>query len=195
MVWPSRFLAVPTGYLRPDGSIRASAKASPGQIRDYMASLPAVYQQLCDGAGPAQFEAMRSSPDPQLRSVGDAYYHLFSQAGIDHRIEADYLTGSELVVTRGRHRVEAAKQLGLPYLPVHVRAPDDRTMDAIADRYDAEVAANAPRVVEAQRRLEAEQSGRQTEQPYRLSRTMTRESTRGPDSPDRSRSNPGRANR
>src|SRR4051812_18094699 len=111
--WGTRFLAVPTNHLREHEPVAGSPKATLEQLRAYMACLPAVYDRLRNGAGQQDFRMMRTSANPQARAVGDAYHHLFSPAGVDHRLEAEIMEGKGLVVTRGRHRVEAARQLGL----------------------------------------------------------------------------------
>lgn len=154
MVWRKRFLAVPTEQLKQDDQVMPSSKASPEQMRAYMAQVPAVYGKLGEGARAEEFHAMRNSPDAQTRAVGDAYHHLFSPDGVDHRIEAEVVDGKGLVVARGHHRVEAAREIGLPYVPVHVRAEDDRTLEAATRDYEAAVETVAPDVVRAQRELD-----------------------------------------
>lgn len=155
MVWASRFTAVPTSELRQDGSLDPSAKATREQIRGYMRNVPAVYSRLRSGAAEAGFEAMRTGADPQELEIGDTYYHLFSSRGYEHRIEADYIDGQGLVVQRGRHRVEAARELGVGYLPVHVRAADQRTLDEVAGRAEERVEAISPGTARVQRALDA----------------------------------------
>lgn len=156
MVWRTRFLAVPTSQLKQDEQVMPSSKASPEQLRSYMTQVLSVYGKLGQGATAEDFLRMHISPDAQIRAVGDAYYHLFSPAGTDHRLEAEVVDGKGLVVTRGRHRVEAARELGLPYVPVHVRAPDDRTMYVVTNTFEAALSESAPSIVHAQRSLDAE---------------------------------------
>ena len=134
MVWASRFTAVPMSELKQDGPLDPSAKATREQMRGYMRNVPVVYDRLRSGATEADFEAMRASADAQRREIGDAYYHLFSPSGYNHRIEADYIDGQGLVVQRGRHRVEAARELGINYLPVHIRAEDQQTLNMMTGR-------------------------------------------------------------
>lgn len=154
MAWRTRFLAVPTGQLKQDDQVTPSSKASPEQMRAYMAQVPAIYEKFGAGAHAGDFRIMRNSPDAQTRAVGDAYHHLFSPDGVDHRIEAEIVDGKGLAVARGRHRIEAARELGLPYVPVHVRAKDDRTLEAATLDYEAAVESAAPYVVRAQRELD-----------------------------------------
>lgn len=156
MSWSTRFLAVPTGQLRQYEQVASSPKGTPEHIRAYMSQLPAVYGKLSEGARAEDFRQMRTSPNANTRAVGDAYHHLFSPAGVDHRLEAEVVDGKGLVVTRGRHRVEAARELGLPYVPVHVRAVDDRTLDDSTRSFEAELQPTAPGVVRAQRQLDGE---------------------------------------
>lgn len=149
-------MAVPTGQLRQDEQVTASAKATPEQMRGYMSQVPAVYDRIGAGARAQDFQRMRASGDPQTRAVGDAYHHLFSPAGVDHRLEAELIEGKGLVVTRGRHRVEAAREVGVPYVPVHVRAADERALDAATRGFEDQLQPIAPDAVSAQRRLNAE---------------------------------------
>lgn len=156
MTWTTRFMAVPTGQLKQDEKVELSAKATPQQMRAYMSQVSAVYDRLRAGAGAEDFQRMRASGDPQTRAVGDAYHHLFSPAGADHRLEAEIVEGKGLVVTRGRHRIDAAREIGLAYVPVHVRAADERTLDAATRRFEDQVGSTAPGAVVAQRQLNAE---------------------------------------
>lgn len=102
-------------------------------MRGYTRYVPAVYDQFRGGATEADFEAMRTSADPQQREIGNAYHHLFSPSGYSDRIEAEYVDGQGLVVQRGRHRVEEARELGIDYLPVHVRAENHRTLNTVVE--------------------------------------------------------------
>lgn len=201
MAWPTRFLAVPPGHLTQDEQVAPSSKASPEQMRAYMAQIPAVYDKLGAGARLEDFRRMRTSPDAQTRAVGDAYHHLFSPAGIDHRLEAEVVDGKGLVVTRGRHRVEAARELGLPYVPVHVRAADDRTLTASTRSFEADLESTAPNVVRAQRELDGEHQAANAqrqrsesrvpvspERMDRASRAMNTADDRSPSGPTRDRS-------
>jgi hypothetical protein len=191
-------LAVPIGQLQQDDSVTPSPKATDTQMRAYMAEVPAVYEKLAAGATAADFQKMRTGSDARTRAVGDTYHHLFSPAGIDHRIEADQIEGRGLVVTRGRHRVEAARELGLPYLPVHVRAADDRILDASTRKFEATLGTTNPNVVRAQRNLDVEHRAaraereRTTSQPSVNHEPMDRaaRSVRAPG--ERSRSGPTR---
>ena len=156
MTWASRFVAVPTSRLRQDQDVMGSPKASAEQLRAYMAPVPEVYRRLGEGTSREQFQSMRRSSDPQAKAVGDTYQHLFSPAGLDHRLEAEHVDGKGLVVTRGHHRIEAAQALGIPYVPVHVRAADDRTLDQMVRSFEADLSEMTPQVVELQRRLDRE---------------------------------------
>lgn len=154
MAWARRFTAVPASELVQDGPLDLSAKTRREQMRRYMRNVPAVYDQLRAGATEADLQAIRASADPQKREIGDAYYHLFSPSGHDHRIEADYVGGQGFVVQRGRHRVEAARELGIDYLPVHVRAADQRTLNTVAERAEKRVEAISPGTADVQRTLD-----------------------------------------
>jgi hypothetical protein len=156
VTWPSRFLAAPVSALTlGDEVLMPTAKASQEDLRRYVASVPAVHDRLAAGFTEADFRAMRTSPLTQEeRAIGETYVHLYSPAGRDSRIEAEFRNGVGLVVTRGRHRYEAAKELGLPFLPVHVRAADQQTLDRIGVQLESEICQIAPEVVEQHRALD-----------------------------------------
>lgn len=149
-------MAVPTGQLKQDERVTASAKATPEQMRSFMSQVPAVYNRLSAGASAEDFQRMRASGDPQTRAVGDVYYHLFSPAGLDHRLEAELVEGKGLVVTRGRHRIEAAREIGLAYVPVHVRAADEQTLNAATRSFEDQLQPSASAVAAVQRQLDAD---------------------------------------
>jgi hypothetical protein len=171
VAWPTRLVAVPTEQLKQGEQLAPSAKATSAQMRSYMAIVPVVYDRIGAGARAEDFQRMRASRDPRSRAMGEAYHHLFSTAGVDHRLEAEVVEGKGLVVTRGRHRVEAAREIGLPYLPVHVRAADDRILDAATQSIEEHLRRAAPEVVIAHRELDAE---------HRASRPATAERTGSP---------------
>ncbi|WP_152683785.1 ParB N-terminal domain-containing protein [Pseudarthrobacter siccitolerans] len=149
-------MAVPTERLQQGEPVAISPKATFEQLKAFMAQLPAVYDQIRDGARTDDFRQMRHSHDAQTQAIGNAYYHLFAPEGIDHRLEAEVVEGRDLIVTRGRHRVEAALELGLPYVPVHVRAADDRALNTFTRTFEETLEPTAQGVVYAQRELDAE---------------------------------------
>lgn len=153
-IWPTQFVAVPTSQLVQDGQLRPSNKATPDEMRGYVQAIPQVYARLGSGSTSGEMMALRSSQSLEERAVGETYFHVFSPEGLDHRIEAEYVRGMGVVVTRGRHRVEAAQHLGVSHLPVHVRAPDLPTLDALARSCEIEVTRSAPRDVQVQRQLD-----------------------------------------
>ena len=183
MPWARRFVAVPTQELRLDDPVTASQKADAHQIRNYMLRVPDVFARLRAGASDADFAALRrDTADSHNREIGEAYLHLFSPEGRSHRIEADYTEERGLVVQRGHHRVEAASGLGLGYLPVHVRAADQQTLDRLSQRYEERIAISDPNTVRAMGALDqAHRSERDN-----VARLSGPDLSRGRD-PDRSR--------
>lgn len=149
-------MAVPTGQLKQDEKVVPSVKATPEQMRAYMSPVPVVYDRIRAGARTEDFQRMRISDDPSTRDVGAAYHYLFSPDGRDHRIEAEIVEGKGLVVTRGRHRVEAAREIGLPYIPVHVRAADERTLESATRNFEDQLQLVAPDAVRVQQQLDNE---------------------------------------
>ena len=128
MSWPTCFLAVPTPQLKQDGRLAPTGKATGSQLGAYVQAIPHVYARLGQGASADEMLALRASPSAEDRALGESYFHLFSPDGRAHRIEAEYLPEVGLVVTRGRHRVDAARRAGIDHVPVHLRAPDVSTL-------------------------------------------------------------------
>lgn len=155
MTWRTRFVAVPVGLLVQDELIAPSPKATNAQMRAYMAPVPEVYRRLATGIRPENFQRMRASSEPGLRAVGDTFHYLFSPAGTDHRLEAEFQEGKGLVVTRGRHRLEAARELALPYLPVHIRAIDQQTLDAVCRGIESTPGLANSRITQIQQELDS----------------------------------------
>jgi len=144
MAWTRDRFNVPPELLGQDGPVLSTEKASSDQLRDYMRQVPKVYDLLRSGATPADFAALRRARDPRDRAVGECHLRLFAESGRDHRIEAELAPDGTLVVTRGRHRVEAARELGLTELPVEVRAPDTAARDAFAATLPEPAQASTP---------------------------------------------------
>lgn len=155
MTWPTRFVAVPTSQLVQDLQLSPTDKATQAQLREYVRAVPGVYARLEQGATPTQMLALRSSPSSIDRARGESYFHMFSPAGYEHRIEAEYIQGVGVVVTRGRHRVDVAQHEGLTHLPVHLRAPDESILGRLAITYEQQVSLLCPADVETHRQLEA----------------------------------------
>jgi len=132
MSWPSAFLMVPVSAIRLSEPLSPSPKASAEQLRTYMRNVPEVYQRLNSGYSAADFARMRESPlNERERRIADTYRHLYADTPGSERLEAEFVEGSGLSMTRGRHRLEAAREVGLTHLPVHVRAPDLQTLDRV----------------------------------------------------------------
>lgn len=151
MSWPTCFLAVPTPQLKQDGRLAPTGKATGSQLGAYVQAIPHVYARLGQGASADEMLALRASPSAEDRALGESYFHLFSPDGRAHRIEAEYLPEVGLVVTRGRHRVDAARRAGIDHVPVHLRAPDASTLESLAQRCEAEVGRAFPQDVHTQR--------------------------------------------
>lgn len=183
MVWPRRFVAVPTRMLEQDDAPSRSAKSTEEQLRGFVAPVPLIYEKLRAGATEVDFARMRRSQDSDERAAGDAYHYLFSPLGRDGRIEAEWQDG-RLVVQRGRHRVEAARVLGVEVLPVHVRAQDERRMSEATDRPERQVEAALPGTASVHRQLDASHRSRDAAR-GRDNQPAPRDTTRGDNSATR----------
>ncbi|PPI18910.1 hypothetical protein C5D04_00450 [Rathayibacter sp. AY1D2] len=156
MTWPSRFLAVPTSAMTLGGErLAPTDKATQQQLSAYVAAVPEVHRRLAAGFTEADFRQMSAAPlTEQERVIGDAYTRMYSVLGRESRLEAEFQDGVGLVVTRGRHRFSAAEESGAPFLPVHVRAADQKTLDRISAQLESEMNRVAPEVVDQQRSLD-----------------------------------------
>ena len=119
-------------------------KATEAQLASYARNVTEIYRKLAAGLTPEELEGMRlTGASPQERELGETFHQLFSEGGRDGRIEAEYVDG-HLIVKRGRHRVLAAQEGGVPVLPVHVLAHDETTMSVLSARIEREVAESSP---------------------------------------------------
>jgi hypothetical protein len=158
VAWVDRFLPVRTTTLEVNGPVAQTEKATDQQLVSYVRNVSEVYRRLAAGVTPEQFEVMRrTAASPAERELGETFHQLFSDRGRDGRIEAEFVDG-RLVVQRGRHRVLAAQQSGVPVLPVHVRAQDTTTMVELSTRIERELAVSNPETLAQHRALVFEQA-------------------------------------
>ena len=75
------------------------------------ANVPAVYERIAAGYSDREFLGLQFSLDPQERSMGDTYNHLFRVSPSSASFAAAY-DGKDLVVVKGNHRIRAAQQVG-----------------------------------------------------------------------------------
>lgn len=142
-MWPRRFLAVPTSALLTDPATgQTSPKGySQQELREMAATVPAIYDRLGAGATAQDLVDLRQSPDPKDRQLAATYSQLFQDSPSSHPLRASY-DGADLVVDNGNHRVNAARDIGVPVLPVWVSAPTEaelaRVEDACNRRIDRE---------------------------------------------------------
>jgi hypothetical protein len=139
--WPRACLAVPTRLLQVDSQyVSATPKATPQQLQQWMGSVPQLYRLQADGLNDADFRRFVDTPrNEQERMLGETYRHLFSTSPSAQPLRADFVEGRGLVVESGQHRVLAAKEAGVPVVPVHVAAPDWPQLEKLRDTLGAEV--------------------------------------------------------
>lgn len=159
MSWPARFLPVPVDRLTIDPSVTAdSIKASAADMRSWMAAVPEVYRMLENGYRDVDFYRMSTSPiNDHAREVGEAYRHLWSDSPSAQPLRAEFVDGVGLQVVKGQHRALAARAEGVPFVPVHVSAPEQVTLDRISNQMESEVAALDPQAVAIHRTYDAHQ--------------------------------------
>lgn len=146
----SRMLPVPPEYLKVDPEIAEdSPKYGKREIQEFAATVPLVYEELSRGSTDEQLLAMRSSSDPHEHALGTTYSKMFRSKEPLDAIRATYDNG-HLVVDAGNHRVRAARELGLPAVPVLVQARDEALLDGV----DRQMSSDRPAERDAHRRLD-----------------------------------------
>lgn len=156
VAWPSQFLAIPVAALDIAEPIQPSPKATPEQLRAIMRNVPEIYNRLASGLTPTDFQRMGTSPlNQREQEIAETYKHLYSTSNHAERLEAEFVDGQGIIVTKGRHRVDAARQIGLPYVPVHLRARDQETLARLSSRMEAEVSSMQPTAVDAHRTIDS----------------------------------------
>jgi hypothetical protein len=129
-------------------------------MQRWMSSVPEIYSRLSSGTTDSEFRQMYEHPQNEHEAcLGQTYQRLFRSSDVDQAIQADWVDGKGLEVQAGRHRVAVAQELGVPFLPVHVAAPDPATLYRIRATCEDEVCRLQPdmaHVVEVQRRLDAD---------------------------------------
>jgi hypothetical protein len=130
--WTSRFLPVPTHLLQFDQPTRSTDKATPAQLQQYARNVGTIYELIDAGMTRAEFDQMMQAPlNAQEASVAATYRHLFTSAPGAQRFEAEFIEGRGLVITRGAHRIDAARSEGVGYVPVHVKTRTEDQADRI----------------------------------------------------------------
>jgi hypothetical protein len=129
-------------------------------LDDIMSRVPDVYGCLAAGATPAQLLAARSQPDPRQRQLGETYANLFGRYPGAQTLAAEW-DGGALQVTKGRHRIEAARRLGIPVVPIVVSGRTEADLAELDQRFDAKVGSS----YSAYRRVHAAERGQGAPQP------------------------------
>ncbi|MGY4856851.1 hypothetical protein [Cryobacterium sp. AP23] len=167
---------MPLSALVHDDTLGESPKATSAELQSYVRHVADVYARLQQGFTESDFRAMAASPlTPDEKQIAETYRHLFSTSRTAQRIEAEFIDERGLVLTQGRHRALAAQKIGVPFLPVHVRAVDNETLARLSEQLEHEVAITHPGLVVTHRALE------QTHREARLERGIVNELTPDPE--------------
>ncbi len=123
---------MPTSALMVDPGVAAQSPKgySDRELKEIAATVPAIYDRIKEGATEKDFLDMRLSADPKDRQMGETYAHLFRDAPSSNPLAAAY-DGTDLVVDKGNHRVRAAREVGVPVLPVWVSASSEAQLDRV----------------------------------------------------------------
>ncbi|HVY09530.1 MAG TPA: hypothetical protein VHB18_05235 [Mycobacteriales bacterium] len=151
--WPRRLMPVPVSRLQVDSSVAATSPKgySDAELRQAMRDVPEIYAMLDRGVPPREILDLRGHSDPHLRSVGTTYGHLFGATPSSQVLAADVVNG-QLEVTKGNHRIRAARQAGVEVLPVEVAAQTAEELDAVASEARGADPARYPRFEQAHAR-------------------------------------------
>ena len=120
---------------------------TPGELHDMARSMDEVYRRMDAGSSRDSLLALRSSPDPSERRVGEACASVFRGRDSSNPLRADVVDG-RLVVDSGNHRVRAAQDLGLQAIPVEVRGRDVGELARVEKMNADAVGADYPRLRE-----------------------------------------------
>lgn len=121
--WVRKRLDVPVSRLEVDPAVGPSPKGyARHDMREWMRCVPELYRLRAEGHGPAEFARMRTQPrNRREQLLGDTHARVFESSTAPLRAD---LTGDALRVQAGHHRVQAAREAGVPVLPVSVAAAD-----------------------------------------------------------------------
>lgn len=166
MTWAARFVPVPTQLLQVE-DLNPSAKVSDAELREYARNLRDINQLVEAGLTREDFESMqRAALNPHEESIAQSYQHFFIQRPTSQHIEADYIEGRGLVVTRGRHRVNAAREMGVAVVPVVVRCEREADAEKIQRVLTEDLGAQHPRLEAHYRHIQRERGENQGQQPH-----------------------------
>lgn len=170
-------MPVPTALLVVDADI---AEQSPKgydrqQLRDIALAADDVYRRLAAATPHAELLALSTSADPHERLTGETYGHLFGTRAHAQGISADY-DGGILHVASGNHRVRAAAEAGVAYLPVDVHARSAEELDGLRETWRVADASRFPSLQAAHDRVTAAAARTRTDPD--LERSPSRSATR-----------------
>ena len=136
---------------------------------------------------PQQAEPLRRPPIRQATTVRSDVEHTFTV--FVREIGTWWPTS---IISAGQDRVRAAQTAHIPFLPVHVTAFDQPTLDAISARLEREVATVDPRVVQLHRLYDDHHRDARGERPRARAvpdsaERLDQERDRSPYRPDRER--------
>jgi hypothetical protein len=145
------FLPVPTDWLELDSATAGSlGKESPEASRTHMSQVPRIYEMLVQGETDQDFHSRSMQPnDQQEAELLRTYRELFTSSPSAHPIRADFIDQHGLVVQAGQHRVQAAKELGIPFVPVQVAAPDEASLEKIRAACENRIVQLSPELARA----------------------------------------------
>jgi hypothetical protein len=124
-------LAVSPKSLSIESSIKANSNKgyTCQDLANIVQSIADVYDKISKGWGASDFMLAYHSTNPKESFIGKTFARLFSERSsysIEAHVEAD-----RIVIDKGNHRVQAAKDVGIPVMPVWVSAPSDEKLDQV----------------------------------------------------------------
>lgn len=154
-------MVVPTAHLRVDPATAGNlGKYTPEQMRTWMSCVPQIYAMRTAGVSDRQFQRMAQDlSDERNRVLGETYRHLFSTSPSAQPLRASFHEAHGLMIDAGQHRVQAARDAGVTFLPVHVSAATAGQLMRLRDAFERDLrvlAPDLPDLVEVQRAHDAQ---------------------------------------
>jgi hypothetical protein len=98
-------------------------------------SLNDIQNYMDKGFKGKEILAMSDPNDPY--SIGETYKQLYDpQSG--NKVKLEFDSQGNVDYTNGRHRIEAARQLGINYIPAEVSSPDHKSLQNIKNDYSSD---------------------------------------------------------
>jgi hypothetical protein len=118
----THLVPVPTGALTPMVADTRGVKGyEPAELQAAMRQVPSMYAALASGRSVTELTSLESAPAANDQLLGRTTRHLLATSPMSRPLRAELDSGT-LTITDGNHRIVAARQVGVPFVPVLVSA-------------------------------------------------------------------------